>query len=111
MHRFPPPRLLGVFETLQRVGSAKAAAGELNVSLPAVSQAIRQLEEHIGAALLDRSTRPAGLTEAGNILLQAVIDNRERLADALDDIRTLSDPDRHRRLYDRLCHLLADAPA
>lgn len=92
MHRFPPPRLLSVFETLQRAGSAKAAAAELNVSLPAVSQAIRQLEEHIGAALLDRSTRPAGLTEAGGILLEAVIDNRERLSEALDDIRALSDP-------------------
>jgi DNA-binding transcriptional LysR family regulator len=92
MHRFPPPRLLSVFETLQRAGSAKAAAAELNVSLPAVSQAMKQLEEHIGAVLFDRSTRPAGLTEAGSILLQAVIENRQRLADALDDIRTLTDP-------------------
>ena len=93
MHRLPPPRLLGVFETVQRSGGSKAAAAELNVSLSAISQALKQLEEHVGTPLFDRSTRPAGLTEAGNILLQAVIDNRERLEEALDAIRTLTDPE------------------
>ncbi len=93
MQRPPPLRLLSVFETVQRAGSATQAAAELNVSLPAVSQALRQLETHIGAPLFDRSTRPAGLTEAGTILLKAVIENRERLAEALDDIRALTLPD------------------
>ncbi|MCK7614723.1 LysR substrate-binding domain-containing protein [Roseibium sediminicola] len=92
MHRLPPLRLLSVFETVQRAGSAKAAAVELNVSLSAVSQALKQLESHVGAALIDRSTRPAGLTEAGEILLKAVTENRERLTGALDDIRALTDP-------------------
>ncbi|WP_269580963.1 LysR substrate-binding domain-containing protein [Roseibium sp. Sym1] len=92
MHRLPPLRLLSVFETVQRAGSAKAAAAELNVSLSAVSQALKQLEDHVGAALVDRSTRPAGLTEAGHILLKAVTENRERLTGALDDIRALTDP-------------------
>lgn len=91
MDRLPPLRLLTVFETVQRAGSAKAAAGELNVSLPAISQALKQLETHVGASLIDRSTRPAGLTEAGEILLKAVIENRERLTQALDDIRALTD--------------------
>jgi len=90
LDRLPPLRLLTVFETVQRAGSAKAAAGELNVSLSAVSQSLKQLERHIGAPLFDRRTRPAGLTEAGSILLEAVVENRERLTEALDDIKALS---------------------
>ncbi|KZM48468.1 LysR substrate-binding domain-containing protein [Labrenzia sp. OB1] len=93
MHRLPPLRLLSVFETVQRAGSAKRAAGDLNVSMSAVSQALRQLEDHIGAALFDRSTRPAGLTEAGAILLAAVTENRERLTEALEEIRVLTSSD------------------
>eukprot|EP00903_Cladosiphon_okamuranus_P001937 g1935.t1 len=92
MDRLPPLRLLTVFETVQRAGSAKAAAAELNVTLSAVSQSLKQLETHIGAVLFDRSTRPAGLTDAGTILLKAVVENRERLTEALDDIRALNDP-------------------
>jgi LysR family glycine cleavage system transcriptional activator len=39
--------------------------------------------------LFDRSTRPARLTAAGEILLKAVTDNRERLMEALSDIDAL----------------------
>ncbi|TYC64915.1 LysR family transcriptional regulator [Stappia sp. BW2] len=92
MLRIPPLRLLSVFETVQRAGGTKAAAAELNVSMSAVSQALRQLEEHIGAPLIDRSTRPSSLTEAGEILLKAVVENTERLSEALNDIRALTDP-------------------
>ncbi|MCV0426271.1 MAG: LysR family transcriptional regulator [Roseibium sp.] len=90
MRRLPPLRLLNVFETVQRAGSPKLASGELNVSLSAVSQALRQLEDHIGAALFDRTTRPAKLTEAGEVLLKAVVENRERLDHALSDIQALT---------------------
>jgi len=90
MDRLPPLRLLHVFETVQRVGGVKNAAGELNVSPPAVSQALRQLEDHVGALLFDRKTRPASLTQAGAILLRAVTENRERLCEALTDIQDLA---------------------
>ncbi len=90
MKHLPPLRLLNVFETVQRAGSAKLAAGELNVSLSAVSQALKNLESHVGTALFDRSTRPARLTEAGEILLKAVVENRERLSEALSDIQALA---------------------
>ncbi|MES0882493.1 LysR substrate-binding domain-containing protein [Roseibium sp. SCP14] len=90
MNRLPPLRLLHVFETVHSAGSAKRAAGELNVSLSAVSQALRQLEEHIGTSLFDRSTRPARLNEAGEILLKAVIENRDRLTEALSEIQALT---------------------
>ncbi|RDK01027.1 LysR family transcriptional regulator [Paraburkholderia lacunae] len=45
--------------------SFRRAAAELGVTPSAVSQAVRVLEERIGAALFIRTTRSVGLTEAG----------------------------------------------
>ncbi len=89
MPLLPPLRLLGVFEAVVRHGSLQAAAGELNVTQPAISQALRQLEDHLGASLFDRSRRPAVPTEAGKILQAAVRDGFGRIADATEAIRHL----------------------
>lgn len=45
--------------------SFSRAAAELGVTPSAISQAIRALEMHVGAALFSRTTRSVGLTEAG----------------------------------------------
>ena len=45
--------------------SFRRAAVELGVTPSAVSQAVRALEERVGATLLFRTTRSVGLTEAG----------------------------------------------
>src|SRR5579875_1955792 len=45
--------------------SFRRAAAELGVTPSAVSQAVRALEARIGAALLIRTTRSVGLSEAG----------------------------------------------
>ena len=45
--------------------SFRRAAAELGVTPSAVSQAVRALEARLGAALLTRTTRSVGLTEAG----------------------------------------------
>jgi LysR family transcriptional regulator, glycine cleavage system transcriptional activator len=82
----PPLRLLTVFEAVIRCGSVQRAAAELNVTQPAVSQSLRQLEDHVGMRLLDRSTRPATRTEAGRILENAVTEGLGRIADAIDHI-------------------------
>ncbi|MGV3548301.1 LysR substrate-binding domain-containing protein [Rhizobium sp.] len=82
----PPLRLLTVFESVIRNGSVQRAAAELNVTQPAVSQSLRQLEDHVGTRLLDRSTRPATRTEAGRILENAVTEGLGRIADAIDHI-------------------------
>lgn len=82
----PPLRLLTVFEAVIRCGSVQRAAAELNVTQPAVSLALRHLEDHVGARLLDRSTRPATRTEAGRILENAVTEGLGRIADAIDHI-------------------------
>src|SRR5437762_81236 len=49
--------------------SFRRAAGELGVTPSAVSQAIRALEERVGAPLFIRTTRSVGLTEAGERFL------------------------------------------
>lgn len=45
--------------------SFRAAAAELGISPSAISQTIRGLEARLGVALLTRTTRKVGLTEAG----------------------------------------------
>jgi DNA-binding transcriptional LysR family regulator len=47
--------------------SFSKAAEVRNISQPAVSQALHQLEEYLGATLIDRSKRPFDLTSAGEI--------------------------------------------
>ncbi|WP_236638380.1 helix-turn-helix domain-containing protein [Mangrovicoccus ximenensis] len=54
MDRLPPLRLLATFEAVSRHGSMRDAAARLNVTQPAVSQALRALEDHVGTALFDR---------------------------------------------------------
>ncbi|WP_193187730.1 LysR substrate-binding domain-containing protein [Nisaea sediminum] len=83
----PPLRLFGVFETVCRSDNLRVAAAALNVSQPAVSQSLKQLEEHIGARLINRETRPASLTPEGEILLRATEDGLARIAGAVEEIR------------------------
>lgn len=62
-------RTLEIFVSVAQGGSMSAAAERLGISQPAVSQAVRSLEEALGQRLLDRSSRPAALTLAGNTVL------------------------------------------
>jgi DNA-binding transcriptional LysR family regulator len=57
------------FSTLVRCGSLSAAARELQVTPPAVSKRLAQLELHLGARLLRRTTRRIGLTAEGEAYL------------------------------------------
>jgi len=56
-------------EVVERRGFA-AAAARLGVSAAAVSKSVQQLEEHLHARLLHRTTRRLGLTEAGRSYLE-----------------------------------------
>ncbi|AEG91667.1 LysR family transcriptional regulator [Ramlibacter tataouinensis] len=57
------------FGTLVRCGSLAAAARELQVTPPAVSKRLAQLEQHLGTRLLSRTTRRIGLTAEGEAYL------------------------------------------
>lgn len=83
----PPLRLLTAFAAVVRTGSVQAAASELNVTQPAISQAVRKLEDHTGLALLDRGSRPARPTEAGFALAATTTESLSRIADLLDKMR------------------------
>lgn len=83
----PPLRQFTALVAVVRCGSVQAAAADLNVTQPAVSQAIRQLEAHVGRPLLERGSRPARPTEAGATLAQAVSEGFGRIEAALDAIR------------------------
>jgi DNA-binding transcriptional LysR family regulator len=62
-------RHIRAFLAVARLGSFTRAAAELNVSQPALTVQIRQLEETLGLRLFDRNKRRVGLTEAGKSLL------------------------------------------
>jgi molybdate transport repressor ModE-like protein len=62
-------RRLQVLVEIDRCGSFTAAAAALGMSQPAASQHIAALEHALGLALVERGSRPVGLTEAGHALL------------------------------------------
>ncbi len=68
-----------VFVAVAEARSFRAASERLDVTRSAVSQAIRRLEERMGVALIQRTTRSLHLTEAGERLYQSV-------RPALDDL-------------------------
>ena len=86
------PHHLFVFEVCGRLMSFTRAAGELGVSQPAVSLAIRQLEQALGQALFHREHRAIRLTEAGERLFSEVSNSFERILKTLNQIRPLSSP-------------------
>jgi DNA-binding transcriptional LysR family regulator len=67
------------FLAVARQRSFRRAAAALGVTPSAVSQAVRALEARLGAALLVRTTRSVGLTEAGQRFI-------ERAGPAFDEL-------------------------
>jgi DNA-binding transcriptional LysR family regulator len=63
-------RHLQVFREVARLGSLSAAAESLAYTQPAVSQQMAALERRAGIPLLERTTRGARLTDAGEALLR-----------------------------------------
>lgn len=61
---------LKVFVTVARERSFSRAARKLHRTQPAVSQAIRRLEDAAGERLIDRTSRDGTLTDAGEVLLE-----------------------------------------
>ena len=87
MQRLPPLRLLVTFEAVHRSGSMRLAAAELNVTRPAISQAIRALEDWLGVPLFDRSAKPSRPTDAGERLARATRTGLNQIAAVIEDIR------------------------
>lgn len=75
-------RKLEIFTAVARTGGFSSAAEQLHMAQPAVSIAIRKLEESLDVPLLDRSGRTVTLTDEGRDLLhraQSILDQVEEL--------------------------------
>lgn len=60
---------MSVFVAVASAGSLSAASRQLRMPLPTVSRKLSELESHLGAKLLIRSTRKLALTETGRSFL------------------------------------------
>ena len=84
--KLPPMNALRAFEAVSRHGSVSRAAEELCVSQGAVSQQIRNLEDHFGKELFDRGPHAFALTEEGEAFAAVVQQSLEQIAVAARDI-------------------------
>lgn len=82
---------LTAFAAVAEHKSFSRAAEHLRVSPSALSQTIRQLEERLGARLLNRTTRSVGLSEAGERLLARIVPAISDLDAAVTEVRELRD--------------------
>ncbi len=81
---------LKLFRDIAQTRSISRGAQLNQVSQSAASQQLQELERTLKVELLDRSTRPVGLTEAGRLYLQFcrdTLDLREKLEAALDRLK------------------------
>jgi LysR family transcriptional activator of dmlA len=76
---------MAFFSLLARCGSFSAAARELDVSTPAVSKRLAQMEARLGVQLLNRTTRRVGLTPEGETYLA----HARRILSDIDDMEQL----------------------
>jgi DNA-binding transcriptional LysR family regulator len=83
---------LETFVAVAETRSFSLAAKKMHRTQPAISQAVRKLEDEIGEPLLDRSSRNGNLTSAGELLLayaEKLINLRTEAHSALTELRQL----------------------
>jgi DNA-binding transcriptional LysR family regulator len=85
---------MGMFVAVAEAKGFRAAGKRLGVSGSAVSQALRRLEERLGVALVQRTTRSVRLTEAGERLYSAVRPALDEVRAALVAVGELADQPR-----------------
>jgi len=79
-----------LFRDVAHAKSLSRAAQINGISQSAATQHIQELEKRLGTSLLDRSTRPLGLTQAGKLyadLCRDILRREEDFSAALDEIR------------------------
>src|SRR5207253_11273510 len=85
-------RDLDTFAAVVDAGGMRKAAGKLNLSQPAVSKAVAELEDILGVALLARDRRGVEITPCGQELLKRTANIFDQLHEVSRDLQHLSDP-------------------
>ena len=81
---------LRAFVAVAEALSFSRAAESLGVSSSALTQAVRRLEDRMGARLLNRTTRSVSLTDAGNALYDRVRAPIDELGAVMDEDRAVT---------------------
>lgn len=89
--KMPPLASLKAFNAFAETGNVVQAGTMLNVSHAAISQQLRALEKHLGAALLDRSGKSMTLTPEGERLARALHLGFGAIGDAVADLMHLTE--------------------
>lgn len=89
---------LQVFATVADERSFSRAARRLGRTQPAVSQAVRRLEQTVGEPLFDRATRDGTMTEAGRVLREYARRLLQLATEAEAAVREIRDVQRGRVL-------------
>ncbi len=87
-------RMLSQFVVIARAGNMTAAAREMGLSTPAVSQLIQRVERELGITVLARTSRGVRLTPAGHRLYEEALAILSREAEFLVDL----EPFRHSQI-------------
>ena len=98
--------LYRVFRITAKAGSISKAARELYISQPAVSQAIKQLEERLGAQLFTRNSRGIALTHEGEALfgyVEQACSLIESAEERMNQLKNLSGGEIHIGASDTIC--------
>lgn len=78
-----------VFYYVGKLESVTRAAGELAISQPAVSQALKQLERQLGTELFYRASRGVKLTGEGRLLYEYVAKGYEQIEQGVKKVREM----------------------
>ncbi len=78
-----------VFYYTAKHGSVTRAARELSISQPAASQSLKALENSLGAALFERSSRGVKLTGEGQLLYSYVRKGYEQIEAGVEKVRQM----------------------
>ncbi|MCG3268528.1 LysR family transcriptional regulator [Yoonia sp. I 8.24] len=83
-------RHLAVFARVVENGSFRAAAKSIGIAPSRVSETVSDLEDHLGATLLYRTTRKIALTNEGRVLYARVADMLRSAETGLNELNALS---------------------
>lgn len=89
-------RLLRYFVAVAGEGNFNRAAEKLHIAQPPLSRAIQQLEAHVGAPLLDRTSRPLRLTSLGKLVHAQAVQMIARMEDMETMVKAAAGSERRR---------------